>query len=247
MKILLAVDDSSGSEAATQAVIEQFPQQNTEVKVLHAVEPPSPFVKFIVSVSEQVAGTPIDLAPELEAASRKAETLVAKVVDQLRLQGFKVTSAVGRGDSKSVIIDNAARWDADLIVIGAHGADALERAYLDKLDGKITGEFWEARSEAWNREERQILMVLKGLEQHSPDRILDGVRILELANKAYFLYLRQPPSEQAKLLRMVLSNCKVDAATLYPSYGKPFDLIFECTKKEGWRARRESNSRPSGS
>ena len=31
-------------------------------------------------------------------------------------------------------------------------------------------------------------------------RTLDAVRILELANKAYFLYFRQPPAEKAKLL-----------------------------------------------
>jgi len=106
----------------------------------------------------------------------------------------------------------------------------IERAYSDKLDGKITEKFWQDRSEAWNREEQQILMALQGLEQQSPERILDGVRILELANKAHFLYLKQPPQEQAKLLRIVLSNCKIDATTLYPTYRRPFDVIFERTK-----------------
>jgi hypothetical protein len=123
----------------------------------------------------------------------------------------------------------------------------IERAYLDKLDGKITEEFWEARSSAWNQEEQQIQLAIQGLEEQSPEGILDGVRILELANKAYFLYLRQPPAEQGKLLRIVLSDCKADATSVYPSYRKPFDLIFQRTKNEEWRARRDSNSRPSGS
>jgi len=48
----------------------------------------------------------------------------------------------------------------------------------------------------------------------------------ELANKAYFLYVKQPAIEKAKLLKMVLSNCTVDAASVYPTYRKPFDLIF---------------------
>jgi site-specific DNA recombinase len=103
----------------------------------------------------------------------------------------------------------------------------VERAYLDKLDGKISGEFWEARSSAWNQEEQQILMFLQGLEQQSPQRTFEGVKILELAHKAYFLYLRQPPAEQGKMLRIVLSNCKVDATSVYPTYRKPFDLIFQ--------------------
>jgi site-specific DNA recombinase len=121
----------------------------------------------------------------------------------------------------------------------------MERAYVDKLDGKITEQFWEARSAQWNQEDEQISMAIRGLEAIKPDRILDGVRILELANKAYFLYLRQTPEEQGKLLRIVLSNCKIDATSLYPTYRKPFDLIFQHGKKEEWRARRDSNPRHS--
>ena len=117
----------------------------------------------------------------------------------------------------------------------------LEQAYLDKLDGKITGAFWEAKSSEWHQEEQQILVALDGLERQSPERLLDGVRILELANKAYFLYLKQPPLEKAKLLRIVLSNCKIDAASVDPTYRKPFDLIFQRVKKEEWLPGLDSN------
>lgn len=116
-----------------------------------------------------------------------------------------------------------------------------EQAYLDKLDGKISEAFWEAKSSEWKQDEQQILMALKGLEQQSPERILDGVRILELANKAYFLYLKQPPAEKAKLLRIVLSNCEIDAATVDPTYRKPFDLIFQRVKNEEWLPGLDSN------
>jgi hypothetical protein len=97
----------------------------------------------------------------------------------------------------------------------------IEQAYLDKLDGKITEAFWTAKSSEWNQEEQQILMAAQGLEQQSPERILDGVRILELANKAYFLYLKQPAAEDAKLLRIVRSNCKIDATIVDPHTGSP--------------------------
>jgi hypothetical protein len=63
-------------------------------------------------------------------------------------------------------------------------------------------------------------------------------------NKAHSLYVRQNPKEQEKLLKMVLSNCKIDAVNLTPIYRKPFDLIFTRAENEGWRARRDSNSRP---
>ena len=123
----------------------------------------------------------------------------------------------------------------------------LDQAYLDKLDGKITEEFWNRKSVEWQSEEQQVLLALKSAEQPKSERMLDAMRTLELANKAYFLYLKQEPAEKAKLLKMVLSNCEIDSANVYPTYRKPFDLIFQHAKNEGWRARRDSNSRPSAS
>ena len=123
----------------------------------------------------------------------------------------------------------------------------LDQAYVDKLDGKISEEFWTRKSTEWISEEQQILLAMQGLEQANPERVLDAVRTLELANKACFLYVKQPAAEKAKLLKMVLSNCTVDAASVYPTYRKPFDLIFLRAKNEEWRARRDSNPRHPGS
>jgi|GEM_PF-6981103 hypothetical protein len=35
---------------------------------------------------------------------------------------------------------------------------------------------------------------------------------------------------------MVLSNCAVDAVSVYPTYRKPFDMIFERAKTKEWWA-----------
>ena len=95
------------------------------------------------------------------------------------------------------------------------------------------------------QEEQTILTALRGLEEAAkPERILSSVRILELANKAHSLYFSQTPLEKAKLLKIVLSNCAVDAINLYPTYRKPFDLIFQRAQKGEWWAWAESNSRP---
>jgi hypothetical protein len=87
-------------------------------------------------------------------------------------------------------------------------------------------------------------MAIQGLNENSPDRALNGIRILELANKAYSLYVRQNSAEKAKLLKMVLSNCRLDTVSVYPTYRKPFDLICGAAKTGEWYARRDSNSRP---
>jgi site-specific DNA recombinase len=123
----------------------------------------------------------------------------------------------------------------------------LDQAYQDKLDGKINNEFWERKSAEWQLDEQHAIAAIREVDSSKPERLLDAMKILELANKAYFLYVKQPPHEKAKLLRMVLSNCAIDAASIYPTYRKPFDVIFQRTKNEEWCARRDSNSRPSAS
>ena len=113
----------------------------------------------------------------------------------------------------------------------------IDQAYADKLDGRISPEFWNRMNTEWSLEEEQILMALQALEQANSDRLLTASRTLELANKAHSLYLRQSPQEQGKLL----SNCATDGVSLSPTYKKPFDLIFARAKNEEWRARRDSN------
>ncbi len=58
----------------------------------------------------------------------------------------------------------------------------------------------------------------------------------ELANKAHFLYLRQNSPEKAKLLKMVLPNCRSMPQMSIPSFRKPFDLIFHAARTDRWWA-----------
>jgi site-specific DNA recombinase len=120
----------------------------------------------------------------------------------------------------------------------------MDGAYQDKLDGKISEELWMRKSAEWQSEENQIRASMRDLQTIRPERSLDAARILELANKAYFLYVKQDHAERAKLLRIVLSNCGIDAVSLYPTYRKPFGVIFRRAQNEEWRARGDSNARP---
>lgn len=46
----------------------------------------------------------------------------------------------------------------------------------------------------------------------------------------------QNPEEQAKLLKIVLSNCALDDGNLYPTYRKPFGLILKAAETKEWWA-----------
>jgi len=112
----------------------------------------------------------------------------------------------------------------------------LDQAYQDRLAGKVSEDLWKRKSAEWQIEERQILASIQSLKAAKPERLLDAARILELANKACFLYVKQPPAEKAKLLKMVPSNCEIDAVKIYPTYRKPFDPILQGVKTEVWRS-----------
>jgi site-specific DNA recombinase len=122
----------------------------------------------------------------------------------------------------------------------------MDKAYSDKLDGVIPDELWQRKQTEWRTDEIRIRAQLASpVKEQTADRIQDVRRIFELAESAHSLYLTRKPAEQADLLRMVLSNCSIDAVSLYPTYRKPFDLIVKRAKNHEWSGRRDSNPRPS--
>jgi len=124
MKILLAVDDSKFSDAALQAMIAQFPPQGTEVRVLHVVEPIA-----LAPPPQMSAG----YAPELESRVKDGRELVERDAQRLRAAGFKAEGAVESGDIREKIIDAAAEWRADIIVMGSHGRRGVQRFLLGSV------------------------------------------------------------------------------------------------------------------
>jgi nucleotide-binding universal stress UspA family protein len=124
MKILLAVDESKFSDAALQVVIAQIPPQGTEVLVLHVVEP------ITFSPPPQMSG---GYAPELESRVKDGRELVEREAQRLRAAGFKADGAVENGDIREKIIDAAAEWRADLIVMGSHGRRGVQRFLLGSV------------------------------------------------------------------------------------------------------------------
>ena len=128
MKILLAIDDSKFSEAAAKSLAGQFRPQDTEVRVLHVVEP--------IAISEPPEMSP-GYYPELEGQLPQARELVDRAAKTLASSGFRVTTSVATGDARSVILDDAGEWHADLIVLGSHGRRGLERFFLGSVSEAI--------------------------------------------------------------------------------------------------------------
>jgi len=100
----------------------------------------------------------------------------------------------------------------------------IEAMYVDKLDGKVGESFYEQKSAEWREEQKDIL---RRLEEHqdASQSYMDGIALLELANRAADLFAEQPASEKRRLLEFVLSNSLLANGELTPEFRQPFDML----------------------
>ena len=128
MKILLGIEGSSFSEAATQTLVSYIRPEGAEVLVLQVVDP------LVYSVPPMMAP---DYAPEmaerLKAQVTYAKETVKRAVELLKSKGFKVEGRVVESEVRAGILDSAAEFNADLIVLGSHGRRGLKKFLLGSI------------------------------------------------------------------------------------------------------------------
>ena len=128
MKILLAVDGSEFSQAATQAIVSQTRPEGVEVLVLRVVEP------LIFSIPPQMAS---GYAPEqdeiIKEEIRQTQESVNQASQALRSAGITVNTRIVEAEARNGILDIAAKWRPDLIVLGSHGRKGLQRFLLGSV------------------------------------------------------------------------------------------------------------------
>jgi len=133
VKIVLAIDESKYSQAALESVIAHVRREGAEVRVLHVVEPIHAYV------SAAMIPHYVPYVAEIEEdRKREARELVGRAAEDLRRAGFAASEAIEVGDPKATIIDYAAKWQADLIVVGSHGWTGLNRFLLGSVSEAVT-------------------------------------------------------------------------------------------------------------
>ncbi len=127
MRILVATDGSPSSEAAVDAVATRPWPEGTEVAVLTVIHTAVP---FILDPAYIVAFVYMD---HLEKARKHAPEIAARAAARLNRPGLTVTTQILEGAPKHLIIEEAERWGADLIVLGTHGHGPAGRFLLGSV------------------------------------------------------------------------------------------------------------------
>jgi len=134
MKILLAVDGSACSDAATQELAKRPWPPQTEVKVITAVEIPVPVGMEPWAVSP-------DYFEKLETTVRQAgQAVLDSTLLKLKTvsdKTLKISSEIIQGPPAQVIVDEAESWGADLIVMGSRGLGVWNRVLLGSVSNAV--------------------------------------------------------------------------------------------------------------
>ncbi len=134
MKILLAVDGSPCSDEAIEEIARRPWPEGSKIKVLTAFELPLP-------ATPEAWSLPPSYLDEMDRSARKhAQAVVERAVERLKSTVGNAVVVVGEsfpGPPRTVILDEAESWGADLIVVGSHGYRAWQRFLLGSVSQSV--------------------------------------------------------------------------------------------------------------
>jgi len=137
-KMLLATDGSDCSVSAIKSVAKRPWPPKTAIRVISAV---APFVPIADASSAYFySGQTVMAAQAVEKAghARAAEALLraAELFREAGVAGVESGEPI-LGDPRAVILDEAANWSADLIVVGSHGWRGLDRLVMGSVSESV--------------------------------------------------------------------------------------------------------------
>jgi nucleotide-binding universal stress UspA family protein len=130
-RILVPTDFSPTADAALAYAKVLASRFGAELRLLHVLE--------LESLGGSFAGELyVPEPPNLQAMlTEKADALLTARAEPLRSQNLHVETAVVVGRSFRTIVDDAAGYKADLIVMGTHGRSGIEHLLLGSVAERI--------------------------------------------------------------------------------------------------------------
>jgi site-specific DNA recombinase len=119
--------------------------------------------------------------------------------------------------------------------------DMLDNLYLDKLKGRITESQYDKFYHSLREQVTDVALKLEQLQAADDTYHITAKYLLELASRAFDLFISSEVEEKRQLIKLVLSNLKVDHENIVYDVQKPFDLILNCSEDQAWRPQRDSN------
>jgi site-specific DNA recombinase len=114
----------------------------------------------------------------------------------------------------------------------------LRIMYMDKLDGRITQEFFDKEARSMHREQESLLRKIQDIRKATPVPVDQAIDMLRLTSRASELFLQQPAAEQRRLLKMVVQKAAWKEGTLQTALFEPFEILRH-SNQESYRKEKE--------
>ncbi len=134
MKLLLAVDGSEASLAAVEEAARTPWPEGSMLRIVSVADIPFPAQWRLASMPSGEFKE-WDRIVEERSVENTAQAMTR--FGEIAAARTEMTAKTLIGDPKIAILDEAERWGADLIIVGTHGYNALERLWLGSVSRAV--------------------------------------------------------------------------------------------------------------
>lgn len=131
VRIVLGIDGSTHSAMAASAIASRPWPPDTDVKIIAVMD-----MRFWTAMTNPKLFGWAWIGEGADSRSW-ADHAVRAVARELRSKGLVPIPLVEEGDPKKVLMEEARRWDADCIFLGARGHSRLERFLLGSISASV--------------------------------------------------------------------------------------------------------------
>ena len=128
LRLMIGIDGSAGATAAVEAVAARNWPPGTEVRLINASW------NLPLMGHEDAAAA---LAEWVAAAKKQLQEKMDEATEKLQAHGLQVSSVIKQEDPKHLLCNEAEKWGADCIFVGAQGISKIERLLLGSVSASV--------------------------------------------------------------------------------------------------------------
>ncbi len=129
MNLLVATDFSTHGMAVLETARRLGESLGAKIWVIHVVTPPAGFKSYGTGPRTDRDQTAADI--------REEHRLVQEAAAAMRSAGLEATGLLVEGPPAKTVLEEAARLEVDMIIVGSHGRGAVFRALLGSVSSGV--------------------------------------------------------------------------------------------------------------
>lgn len=112
----------------------------------------------------------------------------------------------------------------------------MDNLYFDKLKGRIADSDYDRFYQTLRDQITDVNVRLDQLQEAEDNYYITAKYVLELANRAYDLFMSSEVEQKRQLVKLILSNARVEGKNVVYEAHKPFDMMIKMADDPVWCA-----------